>query len=155
VIWGILTSMREGALKLFAATGRPGESFAEREAVEHYGFTSRPLPGAEVVLIADGNNIVMIASDDRRYRIAVEAGEVALYTDEGDKVHLKRGREIEVVAGTKVKVTAPTVEIQGDLVVSGNVSDSAGTMAAMRTAYNGHTHPDPQGGATGAPVPGM
>ncbi|MHB9156273.1 MAG: hypothetical protein ACYC5N_11415, partial [Endomicrobiales bacterium] len=39
-------------------------------------------------------------------RIAIEAGEVAIYTDEGDHVRLKRGQEIYVRSGNKVMVDA-------------------------------------------------
>ena len=73
--------------------------------MQHYGFTSRPLAGAEIIIINEGNNYIGIASDDRRYRIALEDGEVALFTDEGDKIHLKRNRNIEITCGNKLKAT--------------------------------------------------
>jgi phage gp45-like len=164
MIRAVVTSVIEGAIKLFSATGRIGETFLNREYFQHCGFTSRPLPGAELILVRDGNHIIAIASDDRRWRIPVEAGEVALYTDEGDKIHFRRGRLIEVVAGTKVKVTAPAVEIVGNVTVTGtlhvtgaissdaSVADQAGTMGEMRTVYDMHTHVDPQGGSTAAPT---
>lgn len=177
----IVQDVREGAIKQVTANGRIGETFTGREAMEHYGFTSRPLAGAEAILIRDGNHILMIASDDRRYRIALENGEVALYTDEGDKVHLKRGREIEVVGGEKVTVstkealveasvsatvTAPAIVLNGNVTVNGtlhatgavtsavSVADPTGTMAAMRLLYNAHTHGE-SGTTTSPPAPGM
>ncbi len=99
-------SVLEGAIKRFSAYGRPDEEFADREYFQHYGFTSRPLADGEMIVIRDGNHVVAIASDDRRYRIALEAGEVAIYTDEGDHVRLKRGQEIYVKSGNKVMVDA-------------------------------------------------
>lgn len=108
----------EGAIKRFSAFGRPDEEFSDREYFQHYGFTSRPLADGEMVVIREGNHIVAIASDDRRYRLALEAGEVALYTDEGDKIHLRRGRRIEVVAGAKVVVTSPEVEVVASVKVT-------------------------------------
>ncbi len=105
MIRGIVNSVVEGKIKLFAAVGRIGEIFSGREYFQHYGFTSRPLSGAEIILIREGNHIIAVASDDRRYRIAVEAGEVALYTDEGDKIHLQRDKTIEVVSGNKLIAT--------------------------------------------------
>lgn len=162
----VIQQVEEGAIKRFSGAGRVGETFSKREYPQHYGFTSRPLPGAEGFAIADGNLVFLIASDDRRYRIALENGEVALYTDEGDKVHLKRGREIEIVGGEKVTVTAPAVEINGNVTVNGalhvtgaitsaaSVSDVVGSMAAMRLLYNGHTHGE-SGTTTSPPTPGM
>ncbi len=105
MIRGIVNSVVEGKIKLFSALGRIGEIFSNREYFQHYGFTSRPLSGAEIILIREGNHIIAVASDDRRYRIALEAGEVALYTDEGDKIHLKRDKTIEIVSGNKLVAT--------------------------------------------------
>ena len=107
MIRGIIQSVIEGVIKRFTAAGRPDETFTNREYFQHYGFTSRPLAGAEAIIIKEGNNIIMVASDDRRYRIALENGEVALYTDEGDKIHLKRDGQIEITATAKVTITAP------------------------------------------------
>lgn len=74
-----------------------------KDDVEHfepYGFTSNPKPGAEHVTgFFDGDRshgVVLIAAD-RRYRLTgLESGEVAIYTDEGDKIELKRGNTIRV-----------------------------------------------------------
>jgi phage gp45-like len=105
MVRGIIKSIAEGKIKKVSASGRSDETFDEREYFQHYGFTSRPLKDGELILIREGNHIVAIASDDRRYRIAVEDGEVALYTDEGDKIHFKRGKEIEIVCGNKLTAT--------------------------------------------------
>lgn len=105
LIRGIVVSVSEGLIRRFSATGRPGETISNRELVQHYGMVSQPRAGAEFVIIRDGNHYVAIADDDRRYRIALEAGEVALYTDEGDKVHLKRDKTIEIVSGNKLVAT--------------------------------------------------
>lgn len=128
------------------------------ERFQNYGFTSHPLPGAEAVAVAVGgsrDHLVVLAVDDRRYRVkGLQAGEVAIYTDEGDKVVLRRGGLIEVTAATKVRLVAPLVEATGDMQVTGsitsganitatgNVGDQGGakTMAGMRTVYNAHQH---------------
>ena len=108
MIRAIIKSVVEGVIKRFSATGIPGQSFDDREYLQHYGYTSRPLEGAEAILVREGNHIVMIASDDRRYRIALEAGEVALYDDLEQKVHLTRSG-IEVQSPTQIKATAPQI----------------------------------------------
>lgn len=138
------------------------------ERFQEYGFTSHPLPGAEAVAAAvsgSRDHLVVLAVDDRRYRIkGLAAGEVAIYTDEGDQVVLRRGGTIEVKAATKLQVTAPAVTMSGTLSVqgnitcaasitaTGNVADQGGakTMAGMRTAYDGHKH-----GTSATPTPGM
>lgn len=68
------------------------------ERFQEYGFTSHPHDGAEAVTVFMGGNRdhgLVIAVDDRRYRLkSLKQGEVALYTDEGQRLHLRRGREI-------------------------------------------------------------
>lgn len=132
MIRGIVKSVVEGVIKRFSATGRVDEDIDNREYFQHYGYTSRPKPGAELIIIREGNQIVAIASDDRRYRIALEEGEVALYTDEGDKIHLKRGRIIEITGGEKIvastkvaEITASTSTTVTSPVVTVNASTSA------------------------------
>lgn len=106
MIRSIITSVAEGVIKRFSGTGRPNETFTNREYFQHYGYTSRPLPDAEGIVLKKGNNIIMIASDDRRYRIALENGEVAIYTDEGDFIHLKRNKILHIKTGNKLLVDA-------------------------------------------------
>lgn len=128
------------------------------ERFQNYGFTSHPLPGAEAVALSvQGNrdHVVVVAVDDRRYRLqGLEAGEVAIYTDEGDRIVLRRGGVIELTAATKLVITAPLVEMTGALHVAGDIhsgavvtaagdvrdADGAKSMAGMRAAYNAHRH---------------
>jgi phage gp45-like len=114
MIRGIVNQVKEGLIKIFSASGRTDETLEEREYFQHYGFTSRPLSGAEIIIINEGNHFIAIASDDRNYRIAIEDGEVALYTDEGDKIHLKRERKIEITSGAEVQVNSPIINLGGD-----------------------------------------
>lgn len=136
--------------------GLAGEAVAA-ELMQHYGLSSAPLAGSEVILLpvgGDSGHSVIIASIDGRYRIQLQPGEVAIYTDEGDHVHMQRGRIIEVVtetllvkAGTKVRFETPLVEMSQDLNVEndahadGDVSDGIRAMADDRQIYDGHTHP--------------
>lgn len=83
------------------------------ERLQSYGFTSNPLPGAEAVMLSMGGvrskaMSVVIACDDRRYRLTgLASGEVAMYTDQGDKIVIKRGGTVEVTAATTLLVHAP------------------------------------------------
>jgi phage baseplate assembly protein V len=138
MIRGIVTAVIEGVIKRFSASGRSGESFDNREYFQHYGFTSRPLPGAEIVIQATGNNIIAIASDDRRYRLSLVDGEVALYTDEGDKIHLKRDRIIEIIGGEKIIVSTKVLE------ATATVSTTLSTATLTATATSSATVTAPQ-----------
>ncbi len=92
-----------------------GESRDEIERFQDYGFTSVPLEGAEAVVIFPGgrrDHGLTIVVDDRRYRLRnLESGEVAMYTDQGDSIVIKRGGNIEVTAAGSVLITSPTVEL--------------------------------------------
>ena len=139
------------------------EARAIVERFQQYGFTSVPFPEAEAIALSVGgsrSHMVVLAVDDRRYRKKeMEEGEVALYTDEGDYIILKRGKIIEVHAGEKLLVDAPEAEFTGNVHVAGNitcdgdVSDANGSMQEMRDTFNSHTHSGVQtgGGNTGQP----
>ena len=143
-----------------------GEVLDGVEHMEPYGYTSNPHPGHEVVaasLAGKRSHTVCLVAADRRYRLkGLKNGEVALYTDEGDTVILKRGRVIEfntqtllIKASTKVRFETPLVEATGQIKADGDITDqvpSGGkSMASMRATYNSHTHPGDSGGTTGTP----
>jgi len=129
----------------------------QAELMQHYGFASAPLEGAEVVILPMGGSSahgVIIASVDGRYRIQLQPGEVALHTDEGDHILLKRGRVMELVtetllvkASSKVRFETPLVEATNDVHADGDVSDQVRTMAADREIYNQHDHGGVQAGS--------
>ena len=118
------------------------------DRVQNYGFTSVPLPGAEGVFLAVGGareHGVIIALDDRRYRLKnLAPGEVAIYTDEGDKIHFKRGKiieinsgaEINLIATNKATVTAPNIEANASIKIKATsplVEVIASTKVTMTT----------------------
>lgn len=90
------------------------------ERIGQYGLASVPKEGAETVVLFLGgtrDHGVVIACDDRRCRLkGLQEGEVALYTDEGDKIHLKRGNKIDIETGEL------TVKVSKFLVETGKVS---------------------------------
>lgn len=133
-----------------------------REDVEHfepYGFTSEPHLGAEVVAASlDGNrnHTIALIVADRRYRIKeMQDGEVAIYDDLGKIVYLKREEllidakdsPVTVLSGSKVTIKAPEVVVDaanstflGNIKATGEIEDKKGTMSAIRSTYNSHTH---------------
>lgn len=129
MIRSILGAVVEGVIKRFSGAGRPDETIENREYFQHYGYTSRPLAGAEGILIQEGNHIVMVASDDRRYRIGIEAGEVCIYTDELDHIRFKRNKEIFIKSGNKL-----TAEIENDIVATTKRIDVHASESALLRA---------------------
>lgn len=156
-----------------------GEAVQDMELMQQFGFTSAPPDGAQLILIPLGGRTsaaVVVATEHGAYRLQLNAqGEAALYNQWGDYVWLREGGEVEVVASTKVTITAPLVTMSGDLQVAGKV-DAAGhitsganitaagqvadgggtkTMSGMRNIFNAHNHADPQGGTVGTPSGSM
>ncbi len=140
-----------------------GEVRGQGERFQNYGFTSHPKPGAEAIVVmvgGDRSHPVILVVDDRRYRLKnMNEGEVAIYTDEGDYIWIKRNGNIAVKASTQVNVECPSVNMTGNLNVEGNitcdnnVSDENGSMNEMRGVYNTHKHTGIQtgGGTSGNP----
>ncbi|NWA40802.1 phage baseplate assembly protein [Pseudomonas reactans] len=121
-----------------------GDAPAWAERFQQYGLTSNPHPGAEVVVAAIGGaraHLVAISVDDRRFRLAsLKKGEVALYDDLGQAVHLTREGIVVKGGGLPLRFEGcPLVTMDGDLDVAGQVRDGVSTMQAMRDIYNAHT----------------
>ena len=147
-------------LQLVQLDLQAGETREKVERIQDYGFTSVPLPGAEAAAaFVAGNRAhgLIVGIDDRRYRLTgLQGGEVALYTDEGDKIHFKRGNNIEITtntltvnAGKKVRINSPQVEATGDII--DNVESNSNTLSNMRSIFNSHTHTGDSGGTTSDP----
>jgi phage baseplate assembly protein V len=94
------------------------------EHFEPYGFTAHPFGESEAVVVhigADADHPVVLCVADRRYRLtSLAEGEVALYDDQGQVVHLKRTGIVIDTTGD-VTITAggnATVQASGDAEVS-------------------------------------
>lgn len=149
------------------------------ERIQQYGFTSHPFPGAEVVALGVGGNrdhTVIIAVDDRRYRLkGLAGGEVALYDDQGQKLVVTRtgvevtglnitlkelnpgsgkitldANEIELNGGTSVTVTTPAVTLNA----ATSVIATTPTMTLTATAAFQAISPSVDLGGVGGPAVG-
>lgn len=121
-----------------------GETKDNMEHFEPYGFTSNPHPGAEAVAVfvgGDRSHGVVLVVADRRFRLqALKPGEVALHTDEGDYLHFKRGREIEIKTAT-LRITADTaVAFDTPLITTTGRIESAGDQVAGGVSTMLHVH---------------
>lgn len=90
-----------------------------KDDVEHfepYGFTSNPLPGAEVLAAfveGDRSHGIVVVAADRRYRVVgLTPGDVALYNDQGVEIKLS-GNTVSVSGATAVTVTGGDVTADG------------------------------------------
>lgn len=160
-----------------------GEVLDHIDRPQDYGFTSHPHPGAEAVLVfRNGNRSdgICVAVDDRRYRLkGLEAGEVAMYDDQGNHITFKRDKMV-VHSLHNCEITAPVVKIAGDLEINGNVDltgdfeqqgdmdvtgkidatgniESAADVKGADVKAGGksmgtHTHTGDSGGSTGPPL---
>lgn len=126
-----------------------GESKEGVERMQNYGFTSKPFTDAEALCGFVGGNRshgVAFVVDDRRYRLKdLEDGEVAIYTDEGDKIHFKRGNKLEITS-SDVKVIATSVEL-GD-----TASEAVLNGETFQTFFNNHVHVGNLGAPTAPPT---
>jgi len=163
----VLRSTDDHALQNLQVSFGPNDTWNNIERIQNYGLTSRPQDGAQCVAVMfNEDHGLVVAVDDRRFRLkSLGKGEVALYTDEGDKVHLKRDRIIEVVAGTKVILNTPLVEATNDMVINktltvkDNVTMEKSATIAVDALIGGissvgHKHPEnDSGGPTDPPLP--
>ncbi|EEP9439722.1 phage baseplate assembly protein V [Salmonella enterica subsp. enterica serovar Reading] len=87
------------AVQRIQAQGIGNENLRGIELFQQYGFTSHPLPGTMGIVLPLGgvsSHSIVIATEHGAYRLkSLQPGEVALYTDEGAKIVLKRGKLIE------------------------------------------------------------
>jgi len=124
---GKLSSSNDsGKVQKVKASLLAGELKDDMERLQEYGFTSRPPDNSEALILSIGGNrdhSIVINCNDRTYRINnLEKGEIAFYTDEGDKMHFKRGNKIEIetkeltVNTDKFKVQNSTAELVEELV---------------------------------------
>jgi phage baseplate assembly protein V len=138
-----------------------GEVNDDMEHFEPYGFTSHPLAGAEGIaafLGGDRSHAIVLVVADRRYRLkALAPGEVAIYTDEGDKIHFRRGRIIDIEtatlnirASTAVNIDTPSLNQTGKIVSEGD--QIAGGISQIKHV---HTGVQPGNGQTGMPAGGQ
>jgi phage gp45-like len=128
-----------------------------RDGLEHmqnYGFTSHPKGGDCAVAFNGGNREqgIVLVIDDRRYRIPLLAGEVAIYDDLGNKVELLR-EMVKVTAVQHVEVVAPTIKLIGNLDVVGNITATGTITNNGKNIGSTHQHNGVTAGSGNSGVP--
>ena len=130
------------------------------EHLEPYGFTACPLAGAEALagfIGGDRSHAVVIVVADRRFRLqGLKSGEVALYTDEGDFIHFKRDRIIDIETVTLNIKAIESVNFDTPLISTTGRIESAGDQIAAGISQVNHLHDGVKQGTeqSGPPVGG-
>lgn len=139
---GVITLTNDGKKQQELQLGvLADEPVPDAEHFHPYGFSSVPLPGAEVVVVfpnGDRGHPLVVAVSDRRHRpTGGEPGEVTFYNDAGAKVVLKSSGDIVATPAAGKKLL---------------VDDGAGGTEPLvtRSEFLGHTHLT---AGTGAPTP--
>ncbi len=146
VVRGILEATKDGqGIQLVKTTLLAGETREDMERAQNYGLTSHAPDGSEVTaLFVSGNREhgIIITCENRTFRLkSLAKGEVALYTDEGDKIHFKRGNVIDVDCNT-LELGRGTLE----KIVNGET---------FQGLFNAHPHFGNLGVITGGPTTQM
>jgi phage gp45-like len=140
----VLAANSLGKLQILQLGLLAGETKDRVEHLEPFGFTAKPLSGAEhVTLFLDGDRShgVTIVVADRRYRLqGLQDGEVALYNAHGHKVVLGADY-MELVHDTEIRLSTPLVKVSQNMHVAGTVTADVNVMGGGKSLA-AHTHPN-------------
>ncbi|MCX8957231.1 phage baseplate assembly protein V [Erwinia psidii] len=142
---GVLTRITTtGGVQTAQVAGLATEGLEGVEIFQQYGFTTVPPEGAMAVVLPLGgvtSHSIVIATEHSSYRVqGLESGEVAIYTDEGASIVLKRNRIIAVTcddweldckrmkvsASESAEFTTPELCTSGKLTAQGLISGNGG-----------------------------
>ncbi|SMF48310.1 phage baseplate assembly protein V [Azospirillum oryzae] len=128
-----------------------------------YGLTSVPPVGSEAIVIFVGGDrsmgvAIATGNEDARPKV-LAAGEVAIYDDQGQMVHITRagiiikgaGKPVTIQDTPKVRMVTDRLEVTGDII--DRCDSQTRTMKGMRDVYNTHTHSGVQTGSGSTSVP--
>lgn len=137
-----------------------------------WGAFFAPILGAQIlILFQEGNSQVPIGAlflfSTAMPPVQVPSGEMLLQHQSGSLLHFDNSGNVTMTANQAMTLNAPAgctinanTTINGNVQTNGNIQASMdisdlnaahGSISSLRTAYNGHTHSDPQGGTTSGP----
>ena len=165
---GIVSATNDnGQAQTADVTSHAGMLHAGVEVMQIYGLASRPPAkgaiGVSIAIGGDPGDTVMLPLGYPSARFGgLAEGDTVIFTLEGTRVALRMGGKVEIMSASSVAITSPgvtitasagvtivgNVAIQGNLTVTGDVSDGHGKLSALRAHYDGHTHTGSFSGAT-------
>lgn len=140
----LMRTTTTGGVQTAQVAGLAGETLEGVELFQQYGFTTVPPEGAMAVVLPLGGRTshgIVIATEHSAYRLqGLESGEVAIYTDEGASIVLKRNRIIavecdewqlnckkfSVSASESAAFTTPVLSTTEKLTSQGQISGNGG-----------------------------
>ena len=115
-----------------------GEVHSEIEHPQEHGFASKAPIGSKTYSAYRGGNQDSGA-------VLIIAGQAPITLAEGDSIMYSAGGATIHCTGSNIEIVGGTIDITGDLDVSGAVSDTnvtTPTMLQMRELFNNHIHTD-------------
>jgi len=164
-----LSGLSKGAgVQLIQGKALAGETMQAAEFFQHFGFTSAPPDGTQLIVLPIGGqsaHSVVIATENGAYRVDVSPGEACIYNMWGDKIHLKQERiEVEtktyhVKATEQVLYETPAFNMiaPGGGATAANIQGSlhaSEDMTAGDVSLRGHVHVEHDNGGPTAPPTG-
>lgn len=135
-----------------------GGTASDTQLLQTYGFWSRPLEGSTHILANFGGvsgNGVSIGSSDERYRpMSMAPGDCVMGDNQGQSVSLSAGNinmntggTITVNGSGGITITAPTLTINADVVITGTLTDNGHDVGSTHK----HTNTQTGSGLSGVP----
>lgn len=164
-----LSGLGKGAgVQLVQGNALAGETVQAAELFQHFGFTSGPPAGTQMIVLPLGGSTshsVIIATENGAFRVDVASGEACIYSQWGDKVHLKQERiEVETKtlhlrASEQVLLETPAFNMvaPGGGATAATITGSlhaSGDLSAGAVSLRGHVHVEHDNGGPTAPPTG-
>jgi phage baseplate assembly protein V len=152
----VVNLVNDGGAMQIVQVSMLADEVDDAEHFQPYGFTSSPPGGSEaVVVFPQGNRdhpIVVVVADRGSRFAGLAPKDSALYTDKGNRVHVKSADGSIAVVPVDAGLVHLGADVAADFVALSAKVDAE--LAAIKTAYDAHTHTHGIGpGTTAIPVP--